>query len=421
MSLLFNQRTSLSSAFSKASLLALLIHKYISRTFECHPPSSMEQELTCAICQCIFFDPVKLLDCQHIFCGSCIKPWLENPNTACPQCRTVPRAATSDRLLSNLVNGFLADNPNKALSDADKTNRRQEYSPGMDISPLVPFMLDTPQIPGPRTLVPNPLHVMTPEPDEEVPEISRGSWPARYRTAPPRPPASTCSEIEIAPHGPARATSSMLERLLYDLPPRARLPGNYDSPAYGSPQTRAPQVAHTINNYYYQAPVHSQAPASPHIFQQHFQSGSSPYGVIVNGAPLDTYQYNQLISTGVAVQPGNYWYDNRSGLYGYQGGPGIGQILPGLNLGGPLASNASGYSNTNIYINGREIHAMDLASLHRWGYFPPSGKRYWLDADGSYGQEGMPHVREGNLSINSAAILASYLIARPAATGCIIL
>jgi len=64
---------------------------------------------------------------------------------------------------------------------------------------------------------------------------------------------------------------------------------------------------------------------------------------------------------------------------------------------------------------------MDLASLRRWGYFPLSGKRYWLDADGSYGQEGMRHVREGNLGINSAAILASYLIARPGATGCVIL
>jgi hypothetical protein len=114
-------------------------------------------------------------------------------------------------------------------------------------------------------------------------------------------------------------------------------------------------------------------------------------------------------------------YDVRSGLYGYQGGPCIGQISSGLNLGGFLASNASGYPNTNVYINGREIHAADLCCLQKLGLFPPPGKRYWLDANGTYGQEGIPYAPEGNLLVNSAAIWSSYMITRPMGTGCTIL
>ncbi len=183
---------------------------------------------------------------------------MENPNTACPSCRIVPRAATSDRLLNSLVSGFLADNPNKDLSNAEKTDRRQDYRPGMDISPLVPFVSDALQNPGPRTPVPpDPPRAMTPEPDEEVPEIPRESPPAGYYTPHNRAPAGTGSGLEIAPQSPAtRAIFSTLERHRFDQPPRTRLADYYDSPTHGLFRERAPQVAHTINNYNYYRQCH---------------------------------------------------------------------------------------------------------------------------------------------------------------------
>lgn len=92
-----------------------------------------------------------------------------------------------------------------------------------------------------------------------------------------------------------------------------------------------------------------------------------------------------------------------------------------MSLGGPLASNASGYSNTNVYINGREIHAQDLYALQKWGVFPVPGKRYWLDANGTYGQEGMPFTPEGNLQMNAVAIMSSYLVAGTMTQSCVIL
>lgn len=60
--------------------------------------------------------------------------------------------------------------------------------------------------------------------------------------------------------------------------------------------------------------------------------------VVINGAPLNPEQIAQLQQMVGAVTPGEYWYDNVSGLWGYKGGPYSGQIYPGLNLGGAAST-----------------------------------------------------------------------------------
>ena len=83
---------------------------------------------------------------------------------------------------------------------------------------------------------------------------------------------------------------------------------------------------------------------------------------------------------------GHFWYDPFSGLWGIWGGPSLGQIAPGLPLGGPLPWNASG-GKTRVYVNGRILHPLELEYLSRiFGYVGPG--RYWLNANGIGGLEG---------------------------------
>jgi hypothetical protein len=94
----------------------------------------------------------------------------------------------------------------------------------------------------------------------------------------------------------------------------------------------------------------------------------------------------------VRVQDGAYWYDRASGAWGRDGGPTAGWILPGLDLGGPLPADAS-RGNTGVFINGRELHLLDVAALMR--FMPVYRGRWWVDAQGNFGAEGGPVL--GNL------------------------
>ncbi|WP_020530801.1 hypothetical protein [Flexithrix dorotheae] len=95
----------------------------------------------------------------------------------------------------------------------------------------------------------------------------------------------------------------------------------------------------------------------------------------------------------VKVMEGRYWYDQVSGLWGLEGGPTVGVILPNLNLGGKLQANASN-GKTGVVINGRVLPQQDLQYLQNLvGYIQPG--RYWLDAYGNAGKEGGPVL--GNL------------------------
>jgi hypothetical protein len=108
-------------------------------------------------------------------------------------------------------------------------------------------------------------------------------------------------------------------------------------------------------------------------------------GILVNGQALTV---EEIASYGVDLPPGRYWYDAISGLWGVEGGPSVDQTEAGLPLGGPLQPDAS-MSDTGVFINGREIHADEVAELLRmFGEVPPG--RYWLGADLVGGVEGQP-------------------------------
>jgi hypothetical protein len=110
--------------------------------------------------------------------------------------------------------------------------------------------------------------------------------------------------------------------------------------------------------------------------------------VVVNGVPLKESARKSLEHKyGVPIKPGRYWYDNVSGVWGREGGPGAGQIHAGLQLGGPLRRNAS-KGHTGVIVNRRELHALDVAALQRCLVVVPG--RYWVLANGVGGVEGGP-------------------------------
>ncbi|AHG93505.1 hypothetical protein J421_5970 (plasmid) [Gemmatirosa kalamazoonensis] len=116
--------------------------------------------------------------------------------------------------------------------------------------------------------------------------------------------------------------------------------------------------------------------------------------VIVNGVALDDRTIRDIERRyGMGVRPGDYWYDRDTGAWGMRGGPARGIIAAGLTLGGRLRADASGGGAgdvTGVFVNGRELHPIDVAVLARIVRQPIVPGRYWVDANGVGGLEGGP-------------------------------
>jgi hypothetical protein len=117
------------------------------------------------------------------------------------------------------------------------------------------------------------------------------------------------------------------------------------------------------------------------------KSGEGQNQVTVNGVVITQVQRAALEQAYGAIQPGRYWYDKVSGLWGQEGKPTIGQIIPGLDLGGPLEADAS-HGGTKIFLNGRELSQAEVQILQQLG--PVNPGRYWANAQGIGGPEGGP-------------------------------
>lgn len=116
------------------------------------------------------------------------------------------------------------------------------------------------------------------------------------------------------------------------------------------------------------------------------EPAEAPPAVVINGVALSSDTVRALaMRYGVRPPPGRYWYDRVSGAWGYEGGPMAGQVVPNLAIGGPLRPNASG-GGTAVFVNGRELHPMDVAALQRCTPVYPG--RYWVNAQGVGGYEG---------------------------------
>jgi hypothetical protein len=135
------------------------------------------------------------------------------------------------------------------------------------------------------------------------------------------------------------------------------------------------------------------AAAPHHRTEPHPATPGDRAAVRVNGVRLEAAMRREFeCRYHVRILPGDYWYDRVSGAWGRQGGPALGCIAAGLKLGGPLRRDASG-GNTGVFVNGRELHRMDVAALQQ--VVQVSRGRFWVDSQGNFGYEG--GVRLGNL------------------------
>jgi hypothetical protein len=135
-------------------------------------------------------------------------------------------------------------------------------------------------------------------------------------------------------------------------------------------------------------PTQARAPA-PTAQQQ--QRRISERRVRFNQKVLSAAELRTLEQLEVAYRfrlpNGDYWYDPVSGAAGAWGGPTVGFFPAGLQLGGKLPANASG-GGTRVFVNGRELHPLDVAQLSQLGPVYPG--RYFVDRFGNVGYEGGP-------------------------------
>ncbi|MGI9066806.1 MAG: hypothetical protein ACR2HX_10435 [Pyrinomonadaceae bacterium] len=141
-----------------------------------------------------------------------------------------------------------------------------------------------------------------------------------------------------------------------------------------------------------QPPPPAQPQSQP---QSSTQSQSAPTRqVFVNGVQLRDQQVDFLEQKYRSSLPnGDYWYDRMCGAWGIMGGPLLCTLEPNHDIGGPLQPGAS-QGNTGVFINGRELHYLDIALLQRVVPMIIPG-RWWLDVYGNFGTEGGPML--GNL------------------------
>ncbi|KAH7832999.1 hypothetical protein Vadar_002211 [Vaccinium darrowii] len=120
-----------------------------------------------------------------------------------------------------------------------------------------------------------------------------------------------------------------------------------------------------------------------------------PQLIYVNGKPLC---HEELVALQMCrnppkkLKPGRYWYDKVSGFWGKEGEKPCQIITAHLNVGYPIMLKASN-GDTNIRINNREITKAELRMLQWAGIHCEGYPHFWVDADGSYQEEGQYYAR----------------------------
>lgn len=112
---------------------------------------------------------------------------------------------------------------------------------------------------------------------------------------------------------------------------------------------------------------------------------------VINGVRLTPQEYTSLSQKiGQPAPAGRFWYDGVSGMWGYEGGPVMGQLPPSLpEVRGSLRADASG-GLTQVFINGRALHPNTLAQFQMMYGTPVPPGRYAMNAYGQIVMEGQP-------------------------------
>ena len=129
-------------------------------------------------------------------------------------------------------------------------------------------------------------------------------------------------------------------------------------------------------------------PHGPEAVAQSAHGQGAESEVRINGNVLSLETVGQMEAFyGVRPVPGDYWYDYQSGLYGIMGQQAAGMMYPGHAFG-QMPENASN-GNSGVFMNGRNITALEAEYLAILLQTPVMPGRYWLDAYGNCGIEGL--------------------------------
>lgn len=109
---------------------------------------------------------------------------------------------------------------------------------------------------------------------------------------------------------------------------------------------------------------------------------SSKSRVIVNGHTLSQLALRRAEEQAGKLRPGTYWYDSKAGFWGITGGPCLGVLPPFIEeLHHPMTADCSN-GDTQVFVNGRELHHKDLAVLALRGLSKKPGRAYAVGSDG---------------------------------------
>ncbi|XP_071707393.1 uncharacterized protein [Rutidosis leptorrhynchoides] len=104
--------------------------------------------------------------------------------------------------------------------------------------------------------------------------------------------------------------------------------------------------------------------------------------VTVNGHPITDRLVKQAENLAGPIAPGDYWYDLRAGFWGMIGGPCRGIIPPFIEeFDYPMPENCAD-GNTNVFVNGRELHQRDLDLLASRGLSTETDRSYVIEISG---------------------------------------
>uniref|UniRef100_A0ACD5VQF0 Uncharacterized protein n=1 Tax=Avena sativa TaxID=4498 RepID=A0ACD5VQF0_AVESA len=118
-----------------------------------------------------------------------------------------------------------------------------------------------------------------------------------------------------------------------------------------------------------------------------FNQSMDSVKVSINGHPISERAIKKAEKKAGPVEPGSYWYDCRAGFWGIMGRECIGIIPPFIReFNYPMARDcASG--DTDVIVNGRELHQRDLELLVGRGLPRISGKSYSIEISGNITDE----------------------------------
>ncbi len=122
------------------------------------------------------------------------------------------------------------------------------------------------------------------------------------------------------------------------------------------------------------SPAPQPQPAGPSAAAAATSAAAAATAVIVNGTQLAEPDLRELEARlGARPEPGRYWYDAQSGLWGLAGHGASGLTQPRLRAATLPRAGSSG--GTEVLVNGRELTATELRDLARLLDWPREGLR----------------------------------------------